>query len=131
MAADPTPSSENRSERHFVLTGYSENRTSGVTQVVIFDRRARIRRAGKGLAASWGAALVSVFIPVAHFILVPGFAVAGLVVLWIRLRAGEKVESVHGTCPDCGFEQDFDPPGAWSPPVSLACHNCGRTLTAG
>jgi uncharacterized protein involved in cysteine biosynthesis len=47
----------------------------------------------KGLALAWGAAAVSVFIPVAHFLLVPGFAVAGVVIFVKRMRDREATRA--------------------------------------
>ncbi len=113
-------------EEQFVLKAFSGEQTDGIAVVRSFDRGARLRRAFRGLALFWLAAIVSILIPVAHFVLVPGFAIAGLVVLMMRLRAHEEVERVHGTCPDCGTEQDFDAGGAWITPKRLVCANCGR-----
>ncbi len=114
----------------FVLTGYGATTTSGEATVLHFDRAERIARAGKALAMAWGAALVSVFIPVAHFLLVPGFFLAGLVVFVKRMRRRVVVDTVRGACPDCEHEQRFDAPGAWRLPVHLTCANCHRLLTA-
>ena len=114
----------------FLLTGYDDNCTTGVATVTTFDRAERIRRAVKGLTVAWGAALVSIFIPVAHFLLVPGFALAGVFVFAKRTRAGDVTESIHGTCPHCGHEQDFDSSSHWHLPMHLTCANCSRLLTA-
>ena len=120
---------ETRTEK-FILTGYGDTTTSGEATVLQFDRAERIARAGKGLAMAWGAALVSVFIPVAHFLLVPGFFLAGLVVFAKRMRRKVVVDAVRGACPDCEHEQRFDAPGVWRLPMHLTCANCHRLLTA-
>ena len=114
----------------FLLTGYGDNWTTGVATVTSFDRAERIGRAVKGLAVAWGAALVSMFIPVAHFLLVPGFVLAGVFVFTKRARTREVTESIHGICPDCGHEQDFDSSSDWHLPMQLTCANCSRLLTA-
>ncbi len=114
----------------FLLTGYGGDSTPGVATVTTFDRAEGIRRAVKGLAVAWGAAVVSIFIPVAHFLLVPGFALAGVFVFTKRIRMREVAESIHGTCPNCGHEQDFNPSGDWHLPMHLTCANCSRLLTA-
>jgi len=114
----------------FLLMGYGDNSTIGLATVTTFDRAERIRRAVKGLAVVWGAALVSIFIPVAHFLLVPGFALVGVFVFTKRTRTREETESIHGTCPDCGHEQDFDSAGGWHPPHHVTCKHCYRLLTA-
>jgi hypothetical protein len=120
---------ESRTEE-FILTGYGESTTGGEATVVYFDGAERIARAGKGLGIAWSAAVVSVFIPVAHFLLVPGFFLAGLVVFAKRMRRGVVVDSVRGACPDCEHEQQFEAPGAWRLPAHLTCAKCHRLLTA-
>ena len=120
---------QTRTEK-FVLTGYGDTTTSGAATVLQFDRAERIARAGKGLAMAWGAALVSVFIPVAHFLLVPGFFLAGLLVFGKRMRRRAVVDTVRGACPDCNHEQTFDVSSNWRLPMHLTCANCSRLLTA-
>jgi hypothetical protein len=82
------------------------------------------------VAVAWAAAVVSVFIPVAHFLFVPGLALAGIVIFIKRIQARETAESIHGICADCGHEQDFDFSGPWHPPGHLSCGHCGRLLRA-
>ncbi len=96
--------------------------------VVSFDHAARVRRAVKGLAGFWGAMVVSVFIPIAHFVLVPSFLFVGVWQFSRRLRTGEMVKGAHGRCPDCGSEQDFEL-GGWGFPQSVQCASCRRGLT--
>ncbi len=114
----------------FVLTGYGDSTTAGEATVVHFDGGERMARAGKGLAMAWGAALASVFIPVAHFLLVPGFFLAGLVVFVKRMRRKVVVDTVRGACPDCNHDQSFDTANDWCLPMHLTCANCSRLLTA-
>ena len=114
----------------FVLTGYGDSTTAGEATVVHFDGSERMARAGKGLAMAWGAALASVFIPVAHFLLVPGFFLAGLVVFVKRMRRKVVVDTVRGACPDCNHDQSFDTANDWGLPMHLTCANCSRLLTA-
>lgn len=82
----------------------------------------------RGLAAAWLAAVVSVFIPVAHFLLVPGFFIFGLYLLFHNLRLRTSVAEVRGTCPDCGREQEFEIAGSWNPPHHVTCAGCQRSL---
>lgn len=74
----------------------------GTLQVRKFDTRDRVLRAAVGLVLMWVLALASVPILVAHFVLVPGFLIGGLVVAYLRYRTTEVNESVTGTCPTCG-----------------------------
>jgi len=118
-------------ERRYVVTGYGANRTTAVVRVVLYRRPARIRRAVAALAVAWAAALVSVFIPLAHFVLVPGFLAAGLVAFRARLGAAEVAVGGGGTCPDCGHEQALDVKGRWQVPRVVTCQACQRGLTIG
>ncbi|MGA2383124.1 MAG: hypothetical protein ABSG61_06770 [Gemmatimonadales bacterium] len=67
-----------RPERPFALSGYHGAPSQAALLVATFDRRARVRRAFKGLAGFWGAMVVSVVIPVARFVLVPTFFCIGM-----------------------------------------------------
>jgi hypothetical protein len=115
--------------RTVVVTGYSGVRTTASVTVESFDRPQRVRRALKGLATWWAAALGSVFIPVAHFLLVPSLALFGVYTFWERLGAAEVATAARGVCPDCGREQAFDVSGRWHVPRAISCRYCQRSLT--
>ena len=89
----------------------------------------RVGRALTGFGTWLGVAVVCVFIPIAHFVLVPGSLIVAVAVLVSRLRTRAVVVSAHGTCPDCGAGQDLDVLGPWRGGVrSLACRACHRGL---
>ena len=54
------------------------------------------------LGILWLLAILAVAIPLAHFILVPGFLLAGPVAAVLRYRDTERNEQVTGECPVCG-----------------------------
>jgi hypothetical protein len=85
----------NRTEA-FELSGYSDRSTVGAAEVVSFDRAARLKRALIGLAGFWGTAIVAAFLPVAHFFLVPGLILTGLIVFVLRWRRTEATLSIKG-----------------------------------
>jgi hypothetical protein len=124
----PTDLAAAGARRPLVLTGYHGPPTPAALLVASFDGRQRVRRAITGLGACWGAMVVSVFIPVAHFVLVPSWFVAGIWVFFRRLRTAQRVRGVHGRCPDCGTEQDFEL-GSTRFPQSVTCGSCHRGLT--
>lgn len=117
-----------REERQATLRGYGERTTDATVRLVRFDRRARLRRAGLGLATWWTVAVAGAFIPVAHLVLVPGFLGFGVYSFVRRARSPVVPLSITGVCPDCDAEQEFDPPGRWVEPLRLACGQCGRAL---
>lgn len=49
----------------------------------------------------WGAAIVAVFIPFLHFFLVPGFLLAGPVVVFVLMGQESVILGGEGTCPHC------------------------------
>lgn len=114
-------------DRHCELSGYRGTATAVIT-TQSFDRAGRWRRALRGLAQCWGLALLGVFIPVAHFFLVPGLGIAGLVVFWRRRNTDIIIVAGRGSCPDCGTEQALDLPSRWSPDLTVDCRQCHRRL---
>ncbi len=76
----------------------------GTLHVRKFSVMDRVLRALLMLGLMWLLALVSVLIPVAHFVLVPALLLAGPVVAFMRFRITEVNERVTGACPTCGRE---------------------------
>ena len=114
----------------FDIVGYADAPASGSAEVFSFNKGERTRRALKGMELSWLVAAGTVFIPLAHFLLVPGFFLFGLYVFGSRMRTAAITTGIHGICPDCEVEQDFEAGGKWMLPRSLTCGECGRALRA-
>lgn len=110
------------------LKGYADQPSTASVDVLRLDGTDRLRRALKHLGICWGGAVLGVFIPVAHFFLVPGFFIAGIVMVVRDLRIGELVRQARGRCPDCGTEQTLDLTGRWRGDAEIACRNCHRML---
>ena len=101
-----------------------------VTAVVIEQTRSqRFGRALAGLGMCWALALGGLFIPVAHFILVPTFVVAGIIVAIKRAREDRRLLLLRGACPRCGAAQEFKPGGRFVTGRSVDCPKCHGTLT--
>jgi len=115
--------------RPLVVSGYHGEPTPATLLVATFDPGQRMRRAVRGLAGFWGAMVVSVFIPIAHFVLVPSFFAAGIWQFVRRLRLHRLVRGAHGRCPDCGVEQDFELTAGPRFPQGVQCRACHRGLT--
>ena len=92
------------------------------------DRRARIARALRTLAACWGLAIAAVFVPVLHFVLVPSLLVAGPLLSLQKLGEAQSMLSAAGACPACGAPQEFPLARPWRARVSLRCTACGRAI---
>jgi hypothetical protein len=111
------------------LTGYHGAPTGAMLVVVSFGAGRRMRRAVQALAGFWGAMLASVFIPLAHFVLVPSLFGIGIWQFVRRLRQHRQVRGARGACPDCGVEQDFELSAGLRFPQGVQCRHCHRGLT--
>ena len=111
------------------LSGYHPQATAAVLEVDELNPGRRIGRALKGFAIWFAAGAVCVFVPIAHFVLVPACLIGAFVVLALRLRTRAIVVGAHGSCPDCGAEQDLDVLGPWRGETRpVACRACHRGL---
>lgn len=93
------------------------------------SRQDRLVRAAQGWGICWGAAIVAVFMPLLHFILVPSLLLAGPVVASFRWRETATVLGVRGTCPGCGAAFDASLKMPAKPEIPWRCPACGRPLT--
>jgi hypothetical protein len=109
------------------LTVFGAEPRPATLTLVSLDPGRRLARALGVLALCWGGALVAVFIPVAHFVLVPGLAIAGVVWAVLRMRERERLLRVHGTCPRCGRVEDFVPAGGGRS-LAVTCPGCFNSL---
>ena len=89
--------------------------------------RERRKRALKGLALCWLLALLSLPIMFFHFVLVPTFLIAGLVLF--KLKMGEETLVLGGIipCPACG-ESCRVSAQAEQWPMGINCASCGKGL---
>jgi hypothetical protein len=94
-------------------------------RVVELDRAARLRRALRIALPFLGGALVSAPIPGWHFIGVPAFAGAALVLGLRRLRQERIVASVAGPCPACREPVGYAVPDSVRFPDIFPCPRCG------
>jgi hypothetical protein len=101
--------------------------STGTVEWKVWDKKERTKRALKALGMTWGLAIVSVLIPILHFILVPLFILAGPIVFsWI---AGQEqvILGGKGTCPECGKEFEIVRTAVkW--PISDICNHCQAEL---
>jgi hypothetical protein len=76
----------------------------GVLNVTLFAPNDRTVRALKTLGLFWALSVASIPIIIAHWVLVPGFFIAGPIMAVRRYRMMQSVESAEGTCPACRTE---------------------------
>ncbi len=90
--------------RPIIISNSEGEQTKGTLHYQVYSKQEQMGRAWKALGLFWGLAVVTVFIPIAHFFLVPGFLIAGPIVAYSRYRAVEAVERASGECPTCHEE---------------------------
>ena len=81
----PVPSPTTRIQP-FLLSGHHGEPTPGTVTIQEFNREQRFQRAVAGLGKWCGVGLLTVLIPVAHFVLVPSFLAYGLWQFFQRAR---------------------------------------------
>lgn len=95
-----------------------------------YDRRRRVGRALRILGACWGLAVVAVFLPVLHLVLVPALALGGVILALQRWNQPAAVIGARGTCPACDSAQEFRlHPAPLGEPLAHRCESCGRALS--
>lgn len=72
--------------------------------MTLFGAGARIRRATKFFLIFLFAAIVSLLIPVLHFLLVPGFLLAALIMSVIKFKETGSIDLTRFGCPSCAKE---------------------------
>jgi hypothetical protein len=80
------------------------------------------------LAVCWGAAFVAASVRIGAFALVPSLLVAGPIAAAVRLRQDASLTSVHGTCPRCGREGEFETGSCWTGDQAANCPGCNNQL---
>jgi hypothetical protein len=111
------------------LTAFGHPPSPALAVIVEQAPGQRVARTLAGLGMFWGLALGSVFIPVAHFVLVPTFVVAGIVMAVKRAREDRRLLRVRGACPRCGAVQELSPGGRFVDGRSFDCPTCHGNLT--
>ncbi|GMQ99639.1 MAG: hypothetical protein BMS9Abin18_0461 [Zetaproteobacteria bacterium] len=69
--------------------------------VIIFTQQEQKMRALKSMMIFWAIAALCILIPIAHFILVPGFFIGGIVAASRHWKIKEEGIEATGSCPAC------------------------------
>lgn len=89
-------------EREVRLVSVDGKESKGTVRIQHWNRHDRLVRAAKFGGASLGLAIVSVFIPLLHFVLVPLFLLATPFVFSLTFNRESAVLGGEGACPKCG-----------------------------
>lgn len=107
----------------------SDNKEStGTVHVQEYNPTERLMRALKLLGMFWGAAIVSICIPLAHFVLVPLFFIGGIVAFLFTYSLKNIVTGGTGTCPACQSDLTIvRMENNW--PLTDVCTQCKRHVS--
>lgn len=97
--------------------------SSGKIRIQYYNREQRIARALKVWGICWGAALVAVFFPIVHFVLVPVLFLTGLIAPIFIYTRESKVLGGEGLCPECRSPLPLEG-GSNEWPLSDLCSAC-------
>lgn len=111
------------------LSVFGASASTGMATVRRRGLASRARRAALALGVAWLLAFPAIFFPVAHFVLVPGLVVGGVVLAVIRLREDRTLDRLRATCPRCGATLDVTPGGRFRLPRPVQCVHCRNELT--
>ncbi len=101
---------------------------NGELSVQVLTSGERMGRAVKILAICWLLAVITAFIPIAHFFLVPLFALAGPVMAFMKYRAENITENAKGICPECSESVTIELDAADQLPKWTYCPACNKPL---
>ena len=106
------------------ITAFGREAREAVVRVRAWTPAERLARTLGGWLGCWALAAVTLFIPVAHVLLVPGFFIAGIVVLVRRFGEDRSFVDGRGACPACGADQVFRLRGRFVLPKETSCPAC-------
>ena len=113
-------------EKHAIfITAFGKGAQAGELRVRLWPAKERTLRVLKGLLGCWALGSLALFIPIAHFVLVPGFFFGGIVIAF--RWSGQKSTFIEacGPCPECGDSQRFKVRGKFLLPKEASCPSCG------
>lgn len=106
------------------IASFGREAREGMVRVRVRHPSERVARALKGWLGCWALSAITLFIPIAHFVLVPGFFVAGIVLGVRWSRETRSFVQAHGPCPGCGAQQTFRLRGKYALPKETSCPAC-------
>lgn len=118
---------EMRSELKKLTSVFWEQKSTAEAMIRQVDRSESLGRAFKALGIWWLLAIVGVFIPVLHFVIVPLFLVLGVYFALKQSRVRFEIEGGHFICPACGVQNAFEKGRAFFPREER-CVSCFVTV---
>ena len=115
-------------EHPATLTWLGRPDEPAILGVLVHGDRERTRRAAATWGTAWLLAVLAVFLPVLHFVLVPVFLIGGPLLALQRFGERVSVIEVRGTCPGCGVPQTQTLRTAARARLEFRCDACRRAI---
>lgn len=110
-----------------VLTSPSGKQQDATVTIAEWTPQERLRRGLKFFGICWGAAILTIFIPILHFILVPLLLLAGPVAGYHFYQQERMMLGGQAICPQCGAPLQIEKgPAKW--PAEELCTVCRTAL---
>ncbi len=110
-----------------ILKSDENHQSEGTVKIQYFNRKQRIMQSLKIFGLCWGGAIVGVFLPIIHFVLVPSFILAGLIVPGFVYFRESLVLGGEATCPKCHAPFPIEK-GSNQWPLSDLCTQCRTSI---
>ncbi len=98
-----------------ILSSYNGGRSTGEMRTGTLTTMERGLRAGRTLGLWWLLALIAIGVPFAHWVLVPGIVIVGVVAAVVAFDRVHIVASGSALCPNCSatisLRRGSDPKG--------------------
>lgn len=106
----------------------SEKYEYGFAEVRTYSPREIMTKSLKSLAIFWGIAIVSILLPIVHFVSVPAFFLIGIFTALRARKYHEEFISGEITCPHCSKQITIGKtPIIW--PVPVICQSCASVVS--
>jgi hypothetical protein len=104
-----------------------EKRSAGRVTQIFWDQKERMKRALKAGGIFFGLAIVCIFLPLVHFVLVPLFLLATPLVATYIYGQTQIIVGGEGVCPEC--QAPFEVAGTSRDlPLDDLCGKCHKTV---
>lgn len=114
-------------ERRVAVVGPTGSRSTGELTLQLFTPSERLLRALRAFSTWFVVAILSVFIPLAHFVLVPLFLIVSVAAGSLAHSRKQIVLGGQARCPDCGVSFNLAS-GAHNLPFLDICTGCSRPV---
>lgn len=94
----------------------------------LYDEKDRMKRALKRLGLFWLLSIGSIPIIFAHWVLVPGFFIAGPIAAMMVYRIEQALDQASGLCPNCNESITIQLEAKDTLPKWTYCPSCNKSI---